>query len=62
MRLGRPGARRDPATRASTASTPATRSAATTQGMDDVLLIAVTEKRSPADIDRLAQVLAEVRA
>ena len=30
--------------------------------MDDVLLIAVTEKRSPADIDRLAQVLAEVRA
>ncbi len=31
-------------------------------GMDDVLLIAVTEKRSPADIDRLAQVLAEVRA
>jgi glycine dehydrogenase subunit 1 len=30
-------------------------------GMDDVLLIAVTEKRSPADIDRLAQVLAEVR-
>jgi glycine dehydrogenase subunit 1 len=32
------------------------------QGMDDVLLIAVTEKRSPADIDRLAQVLAAVRA
>ena len=32
------------------------------QGMDDVLLVAVTEKRSPADIDRLAQVLAEVRA
>ncbi len=31
-------------------------------GMDDVLLIAVTEKRSPADIDRLAQVLAEVNA
>lgn len=31
-------------------------------GMDDVLLIAVTEKRSPADIDRLAHVLAEVRA
>jgi len=30
-------------------------------GMDDVLLVAVTEKRSPADIDRLAQVLAEVR-
>jgi glycine dehydrogenase subunit 1 len=32
------------------------------EDMDDVLLIAVTEKRSPADIDRLAQVLAEVRA
>ena len=32
------------------------------QGMDDVLLVAVTEKRSPADIDRLAQVLHEVRA
>ena len=32
------------------------------EGMDDVILIAVTEKRSPADIDRLAQVLAEVRA
>jgi glycine dehydrogenase subunit 1 len=31
-------------------------------GMDDVLLVAVTEKRSPADIDRLAQVLAEVLA
>jgi glycine cleavage system P protein (glycine dehydrogenase) subunit 1 len=32
------------------------------EGMDDVLLIAVTEKRSPADIDRLAEVLAEVGA
>ena len=32
------------------------------EGMDDVLLVAVTEKRSPADIDRLAQVLHEVRA
>jgi glycine dehydrogenase subunit 1 len=31
-------------------------------GMDDVLLVAVTEKRSPADIDRLADVLAEVTA
>jgi glycine dehydrogenase subunit 1 len=30
--------------------------------MDDVLLVAVTEKRTPADVDRLAQVLAEVRA
>ncbi len=32
------------------------------EGLDDVLLVAVTEKRSPADIDRLAQVLAEVCA
>jgi glycine cleavage system P protein (glycine dehydrogenase) subunit 1 len=30
------------------------------QGMDDVLLVAVTEKRTPAEIDRLAEVLAEV--
>jgi glycine dehydrogenase subunit 1 len=30
------------------------------EGMDDVLLVAVTEKRSPTDIDRLADVLAEV--
>ena len=27
------------------------------EGMDDVLLVAVTEKRTPADIDRLAEVL-----
>jgi glycine dehydrogenase subunit 1 len=27
-------------------------------GMDDALLVCVTEKRSPADIDRLAEVLA----
>lgn len=31
-------------------------------GMDDVLLVAVTERRTPAEIDRLAEVLAEVRA
>jgi glycine dehydrogenase subunit 1 len=30
------------------------------EGMDDVLLVALTEKRSPADIDRLAEVLAQV--
>jgi glycine dehydrogenase subunit 1 len=30
------------------------------EGMDDVLLVAVTEKRTPADIDRLADVLATV--
>jgi glycine dehydrogenase subunit 1 len=29
-------------------------------GLDDALLVAVTEKRSPADIDRLADVLGEV--
>ena len=28
--------------------------------MDDVLLVALTEKRSPADVDRLAAVLSEV--
>jgi glycine dehydrogenase subunit 1 len=28
------------------------------EGMDDALLVAVTEKRTPADIDRLAEVLA----
>jgi glycine dehydrogenase subunit 1 len=32
------------------------------EGMEDVLLVAVTEKRTPADIDRLADVLAEVCA
>ena len=40
---------------------PATRSGGTTS-LDDALLVAVTEKRSPADIDRLADVLAEVAA
>ena len=30
------------------------------EGMDDVLLVAVTEKRTPEDIDRLAETLAEV--
>jgi glycine cleavage system P protein (glycine dehydrogenase) subunit 1 len=30
------------------------------EGLDDALLVAVTEKRTPADIDRLAYVLAEV--
>ncbi|HXH96302.1 MAG TPA: hypothetical protein VNH40_03745, partial [Gaiellaceae bacterium] len=29
-------------------------------GMDDVLLVAVTERRTPSEIDRLAEVLAEV--
>jgi len=31
-------------------------------GLDDVLLVALTEKRTPADVDRLAEVLAEVTA
>jgi glycine cleavage system P protein (glycine dehydrogenase) subunit 1 len=30
------------------------------EGMDDVLLVAVTEKKTPADVDRLADTLAEV--
>ena len=30
------------------------------EGMDDVLLVAVTEKRTPEDVDRLADVLEEV--
>ena len=30
------------------------------EGLDDALLVAVTERRSPAEIDRLAEVLAEV--
>ena len=32
------------------------------EGMDDVLLVAVTERRTPDEIDRLADVLAEVAA
>ena len=58
VRVGRP-AQRQSARRARTASTPATRSAATTQGMDDAILVAVTERRTPDDIDRLAEALAE---
>jgi len=27
------------------------------QGLDDVLLVAVTERRTPADIDRLVEAL-----
>jgi glycine dehydrogenase subunit 1 len=30
------------------------------EGMDDVLLVALTEKRTVADVERLAEVLAEV--
>ena len=32
------------------------------EGMDDALLVALTEKRTPEDIDRLAKVLVEVLA
>jgi glycine dehydrogenase subunit 1 len=32
------------------------------EGMDDVLLVAVTEKKTVDDVDRLADVLAEVCA
>ena len=32
------------------------------EGMEDCVLVAVTEKRSPADIDRLVEVLSEVAA
>ena len=32
------------------------------EGMDDVLLVAVTEKKTVEDVDRLADVLAEVCA
>ena len=32
------------------------------RGLDDALLVAVTEKRTPAEIDRLAEVLDEVGA
>jgi glycine dehydrogenase subunit 1 len=32
------------------------------EGMDDALLVAVTEKRTPEEIDRLAEVLADVAA
>ena len=31
-------------------------------GLDDALLVCVTEKRTPEEIDRLAEVLAEVAA
>jgi glycine dehydrogenase subunit 1 len=30
------------------------------EGLDDVLLVAITERRTPEEIDRLAEVLAEV--
>ena len=55
----RPARRRgDPGRPEAAACIPATRSGATTPGMDDALLVAVTEKRTAAEIDRLAEVLA----
>ena len=32
------------------------------EGLDDAILVCLTEKRSPADVDRLAEVLAEISA
>jgi glycine dehydrogenase subunit 1 len=32
------------------------------EGLDDALLVALTEKRTPAEIERLAEVIAEVAA
>ena len=60
VRVGRPAREVDRAPRASAASTPATRSAATTRAWTTRCSSRVTEKRTPADIDRLAEVLAEV--
>ena len=60
-----PFARRSPRARwsarpASTACIPGYALGRDYEGLDDVLLVALTEKRTPADIDRLADVLAEV--
>jgi glycine dehydrogenase subunit 1 len=32
------------------------------EGLDDALLVCVTERRTPADVDRLVEALAEVTA
>ena len=55
VRVGRPGARGDPRRRASAASIPGYALGRDYAGLDDALLVAVTEKRTPADIDRLAR-------
>ena len=60
FRTPRPAARRRSATHARSACTPGYALGRDYEGMDDVLLVALTEKRTPADIDRLAEVLAEV--
>ena len=62
VRVGRQRRARSSATRGRAASIPATRSGATTRASTTCLLVAVTEKRTPAEIDRLAEVLAEVAA
>ena len=54
------GPRGDRARRARAASIPGYALGRDYEGMDDVLLVALTEKRTPADVDRLAEVLAEV--
>ena len=50
--------RRRSALRASKASIPGYALKRDYSGMEDALLVCVTEKRSPGDIDRLAEVLA----
>ena len=51
---------RSSAARASAACTPRYALGQDYEGMDDVLLVALTEKRTVADVDRLANVLEEV--
>ena len=60
MRTGRPAAEVIAAAQARAASIPATRSAATTRAWTTPSCSALTEKRTPADIERLAEVLADV--
>ena len=60
MRVGRPAREVIADAQASEACIPATRSGATTPGLDDALLWRVTERRTRDEIDRLAEVLAAV--
>ncbi len=59
LRLGRPAPRGRLAMHAREGSTPGYALGRDYEGMDDVLLVAVTERRTPAEIDRLAAVLQE---
>ena len=56
VRVGRPARRGRSARRASSGVHPGYALGRDYAGMDDALLVAVTEKRTPADIDRLAEV------